>query len=109
MNREEILEKSRNERRDEGEIQAENKGMYIGNIVFTFAFLALLILNYLCNQKSWGYVALASTFEIGESYAKYKFSKNRWDMLAVVGSILACIGAFTVYIVDVLEQMGWVN
>ena len=109
MNREEILEKSRNERRDEGVVEAENKGRHIGIIAFTIVFLVMLLFNYLCNQKNYGYVALYLTFAVGESYVKYKFTKDKLDLLTVVGLTLAGIGAFCVYIIDVLEQMGWVN
>ena len=78
MNREEILERSRNERRDEGEVEAENRGRHIGLMVFTIAFLAILLFNFLCKQKSYGYVALYWTFVVGESYTNISLRRINW-------------------------------
>ena len=46
MNREEILEKSRKEKQDEGMLNAENRGRKLGMVAFCIVFIAIMLINF---------------------------------------------------------------
>ena len=47
MNKEEILARSRNERIDEGVIEAENRGRKLGYFIFSVVCIFILIFNFI--------------------------------------------------------------
>ncbi len=56
MNKEEILEKSRKEKSDEGLIAAENQGRKIGIGVFCGVFVFIILFNFFYGQPNYGVV-----------------------------------------------------
>ena len=90
MNKEDILRKSRNEHKDEGMIQVENKGREIGYIVFVIVFLIVILMNMFHGVDNYGPFAMFWAFLAAESYPKYKFTKRKSDLFTI---ILSSIGA----------------
>lgn len=85
MNKEEILNKSRQSKKDEGLEYIENKGRKIGYIAFIFVFSFIIIFNALVGQKSDAIGALFWTFMVAENIAKYQFTHDRKNLIAAIG------------------------
>ncbi len=105
MNKEEILEKSRQIHQDEGMEHAENKGRKIGFIAFSilFAFLAIFSLFY---GESVTFYAISSLFWAsiaGESYGKYSFTKTKIYLISAIAQSIASFLSVANYIVTTLR------
>lgn len=96
MDKQEILEKSRREKADEGVTYAENRGRRYGEISFCLLMIAVLIYNfakgldsYLPLSLLWGYLA-------AEGLGKYQVRQDRkglwWIVFGAIASVcfLAC-------------------
>lgn len=92
MNKEDILNKSRQSRKDEGLEYVENKGRKIGYIAFTCVFFFIVIFNAFIGRKSYAVAALFWTFIVGENIAKYQFTHEKKHIfLATFSSILTIL------------------
>lgn len=90
MNKEEILERSRQSHKDEGVEYAENQGRKIGFGVFVILFAFLVIFNFIYGETNTFYAisSLFWAFMAAEAYAKYRFVKQKaYLVTAVAGSI----------------------
>ncbi len=74
MNKEEILEKSRKSKEDEGFTNAENKGRSAGTVVFVLLCAIALIVNLIKGQPIYLIAALIFGYMATEAYPKYKFT-----------------------------------
>ena len=92
MNKEEILMKSRKEKKDEGMIQAENHGREIGISAFCLVFIFVYLFNFFTNQPNHGPFAMFWAFMAAEAYPKYRFSKSKaYLVTTIAGSITSII------------------
>lgn len=94
MKKEDILEKSRQSRKDEGVEYAENQGRKIGFIALTLLFAVLAILSLLFWQIGTLHAvsSLFWTYFSVEAYGKYRFTKKKaYLILSVFGSIAAIV------------------
>ncbi|MCC0638340.1 MULTISPECIES: DUF6442 family protein [unclassified Clostridioides] len=91
MNKEEILNKSRQSRKDEGLEYVENKGRKIGYIAFTCVFCFIVIFNAFIGQKSYTVAALFWTFIVAESIAKYQFTRKKQYIFVATFSLIVTI------------------
>lgn len=103
MNREEILAKSREEKHDEGFLEAENQGRKIGMIAFCIIFIFIIIFNLINGIKSYGPMTMFWAFLAAESYPKYRFTKNKLYLCHTIVSAIASLGFLLCYILTALE------
>jgi len=104
MLKEEVLEKSRSERTDEGMENAENQGRRIGFIAFVFVFLALALFNLFVGETGTFYAMLSLfwVFLAAEAYAKYRFAKRKVYLVTVISGSIASLGFLANHILVVL-------
>lgn len=92
MNKEEILNKSRQSKKDEGLEYVENKGRKIGYIAFTCVFCFITIFNIFIGQKNDAMLALFWTFIVAENIAKFQFTHDIKNLIVAIGfSILTIL------------------
>lgn len=101
MKKEEILEKSRREKRDEGKEFVLDRGRKSGALGMVIIFSILAIFN-LYNKRQVTNFALLSMFfgYLGcESFGIYYITKKRMDLLKIIiGSVLS-VYFFVMYII----------
>lgn len=89
MNKEEILEKSRREHKDEGLIDAENKGRGVGITAFCIVFVIIVIFNFFHGQNNNAPFAMFWAFMAAEAYPKYKFTKSTSSLITTIAGGIA--------------------
>lgn len=98
VNKEEILAKSRNEKNDEGLIDATNRGQRKGIVTFCLVFIFIVLFNLFTGQSNYAPMAMFFAFNAAEAYPKYKFTKNKAHLVTTIASSIACI-AFLINLV----------
>lgn len=92
MNKEEILNKSRQEKSDEGIDFIENKGRKLGFTLFVCVYVFILAFNAEMGRSSYELYSLCLTFLSAQSIQKYKFTrKKRYLIVSIVGIIAAIV------------------
>ena len=98
MEKQDILEKSRREKRDEGVTYAENAGRRYGMIAFCLLNSAVILYNlvkglarYLPLAPFWGYLA-------AEGLGKYQVRRERKDLWGGVCGAVASLGFLPCYV-----------
>ena len=76
MKKDEILEKAREENKDEGIDNVNNKGLSLGYKIFILLSIILIVFNRFNNIESYDILSLMFGFSVAESYSRYKFSKE---------------------------------
>jgi hypothetical protein len=76
MKKDEILEKAREEKKDEGIDNVNNKGLSLGHKIFILLSVFLLVFNKFNNIESYDVVSLMFVFSAARYYTEYKFSKE---------------------------------
>ncbi|MBT9777630.1 hypothetical protein GPL15_14090 [Clostridium sp. MCC353] len=103
MNKDEILAKSRAEKRDEGMEQAENKGRRIGISAFCGVFIFIVVFNLFHGQSSYVPQAMFWAFIAAESYPKYRFTNSKTYLVSTVAGTIASAASLASYIIGVLR------
>jgi hypothetical protein len=105
MLKEEILERSRNEKADEGMENAENQGRKIGFIAFVFMFLVLIIYNIFLGQLDTFYAlsALFWVFLSVEAYGKYRFAKKQTYLVITIAGAVASLASLANHVIMTLN------
>ncbi|HAZ36833.1 MAG TPA: hypothetical protein DEF85_08450 [Clostridiaceae bacterium] len=105
MDKEKILEKSREIHQDEGMEHAESQGREIGFIAFCILFIFLVIFN-LFYGESVTFYAISSLFwalSAGESYGKYRFAKTKLHFISAIVCSITSILSVANYIIITLR------
>jgi hypothetical protein len=104
MLKEEVLERSRNEKADEGMENAENQGRKIGFWAFGIIFTVLLLFNLFMEKTDTFYAILALfwVFSASEAYAKYRFTKKRVYLVTTIASGIASLAYLANHVLNVL-------
>lgn len=103
MNKDEILERSRKEKKDEGLEYAMNKGRRIGTAGMSAMFIIIVIFNLTKGINNYAVFAIFWTYIGLENLGKYTVTRER---KLLFGSI-ACILAGLLYLVSyILYVMG---
>ncbi|MBT2292239.1 hypothetical protein J7E73_24525 [Paenibacillus albidus] len=92
MKKEEILEKSREEKRDEGKEFVFNKGRKSGVIGMVILFGILAVFNLYNNRQETTYALVAMFFGYlgSESFGIYTLTNKKMDLLkTIIGCILS--------------------
>lgn len=102
MNREEILEKSRKEKQDEGMLNAENRGRKLGMVAFCIVFIAIMLINFCTGHSNHAPLTMFWAFLAAEAYPKYKFTGRKSYLVITVAGGLASLFALLNYLVEIM-------
>ncbi|MDD6795938.1 MAG: DUF6442 family protein [Clostridiaceae bacterium] len=105
MNKEEILEKSRQSTIDEGIEHAENEGRKTGYIIFTIVYAFIITFNLFFGESDT-FHALSSLFSIfiaTEAFQKYRFIKNKIYLISAIAAGMTSIISLINYILTTLR------
>ena len=101
MTREEILEKSRMEKSDEGMREAENRGRKIGITAFCLMEIVIILFNFFTGQSNYVPFAIFWAFSGTESYSKYRFTGQRTFLLITILGGVASVLFFVCHVLEV--------
>ena len=103
MNRDEILQRSRAEKEDEGNTFLENRGRRFGVVGFCAMYILLVVFNFATGQSSyalhalfWGYTAL-------DAWGKYRPSRRKVFLTTAVMAGFASLCFLTCHVLEVLR------
>jgi len=102
MNKEEILEKSREAKSDEGSQYAQNKGRRIGVAAMMILFIILILYNLFMGIDNNAIFALFWTYLGFESYGKYRFTKGKAELVGAIAGMIAGAGFLAGYLISTL-------
>lgn len=99
MDKEKILAKSRQEKKDEGEEFIANKGRNIGEngMILMFVILTIVSLVYGDRRTILALIAMESTYRGFESYGRYQVMKDKTTKFNMVCCLLTGIGSLFLY------------
>ncbi len=105
MNKEKILEKSRQSQKDEGIEYAENQGRKIGFITFSLLFVFIAIFNLFFGESSTFHAvsSLFWAFIAAEGYGKYHFLKSKVYLVTVIAGSIASVISVVNYVLATLR------
>ena len=92
MTKEEILEKSRKENKDEGIEYVDNSGKRYGVAALCIMFVVLAVLNICQGKSNSQLLAISFAYLGGESWGIYKAGHQKSKLvLAVIGIVIAVV------------------
>ncbi len=97
MKREEILEKSRTSKEDEGVQYIENKSRKYGVIAFTTMFFIITIFNHINKIDNDIAKILFLAYLSAEAFGRYKIGNEKFFLVTTIASGLASVLTFIVY------------
>ncbi len=103
MNKDEILEKARNEKNDEGFDSTRYKLYSRWYRFSTFLILALYIFNKVHRLDSYDIFIFYWGISAIEYYSKYRINENIFDMIKAVGTAIASLYCLVSYIFSVIN------
>lgn len=102
MNKEEILQASRAQKEDEGQIYAEQYGRKIGYIAFSVLFAAIVLFNLFMEQSNYVPFTLFWAFFGAEAYGKYRVTQKKSHLFTTVCSAIAAVCFLAAYVIQTL-------
>lgn len=99
MNKDEILEKSRAEKDDEGMQEAENRGRRIGEIAFCSIFIFIVLFNFFTGQDNYAAMSMFWAFMAAQAYPKYQFTKKKVFLVTAIAGAAASIASLVSFII----------
>ncbi|MEA4972852.1 hypothetical protein SDC9_101157 [bioreactor metagenome] len=106
MNKEEILNKSRKEKVDEGIIHSEEKGRKIGMKIFCGVFIFIVLFNmFFGHGDNTTFFAVSSmfwAFVAGEAFPKYQFTHTKSYLITTVAGGIASAAYLASFVLAVL-------
>ncbi len=103
MKKEEILARSRAEKRDEGVEFELGKGRLYGITGMTVLYLALLIFNWVYNQNNSSLFAMYWTYLAFEMLGRYRVIKKKSLLAGGILSAMAAAGFLIAHIITVVR------
>lgn len=95
MDKNSILEKSRNSKRDEGMEYAEDKGRKVGFVIFCFIYLFIILFNLFFSRFSNPvFYATSSMFWVfisAEAFQKFKFTQKKIYLVTTISGAIATV------------------
>ncbi|WNS42327.1 DUF6442 family protein [Paenibacillus sp. MMS20-IR301] len=100
MNKEEILERSRGEKRDEGKEFVSHSGRKTGVMAMVILFVILAVFSLYNNRQETTYALITMFFGYlgSESFGMYKLTHAKTDLLKTVIGCIVCIVFLVLYI-----------
>lgn len=103
MNREEILQKSRDAKQDEGFVQAENQGRRMGITALSVVFLFIILFNFFNDQDTYAPFSMLWAFIAAEAYPKFRFTRNRAYLVTTICASIATLCYLSCYVINVVK------
>ncbi len=107
MDKNTVLEKSRNSRSDEGIEYAESKGRKIGFVIFSLIFLFIILFNlFFSGGNNSVFYAASSMFWIfisTDAFEKFKFTRKKSHLVITIAGGVATIIWLANFIIITLE------
>jgi hypothetical protein len=105
MKKEEILEKSREEKRDEGKEFVLDKGRKSGVIGMVIIFCILAVFNLYTNRQETNSALLALIFGyLGfEGLGLYRITKKKMDLIRIIAGCIVSITFLIIYLNKVIN------
>ena len=103
MDREEILQKSRQENADEGFQHAEDTGRKIGFLAFAVVFILIVLFNLFHGKDNYAPFAMFWAFTAAEAYPKYKFTQNKAYLITAVCGAIASLASLLSFVLSCLR------
>lgn len=91
MNKNEVLQKSREQKEDEGVIYANNRGRSTGVIGFCSLFIVVVMFNFFTGQSNHVPFALFWAYGAAEAYGKYRITHGRGLLVTVIFAAIASV------------------
>jgi len=93
MKREEVLERSRKDKTDEGKEFVFNKGRKTGFIGMLILFCILAVFNLYNNRQETNFALLSMMFGYlsCESFGTYNITKRKVDLFKIIIGFVVCI------------------
>jgi hypothetical protein len=101
MNRDDILERSRKEKEDEGQVAADNTGRKIGYLAFIVVYILLVIYSMLSGEYKtmWAIIGLFWVPITFLHYGRYRFSKEKKYLVTAIICGIASITTLLAYVI----------
>lgn len=103
MNKKQILEKAKKEKKDEGYEVAKVKGQQLGFSIFLILSIFLIMFNLINRENNDAIYSLFWCFFSGKFYQRYKFSENRINLLGTVATGIVSFLSLVNYVMGVLK------
>ena len=102
MDKNEILQKSRLENKDEGMLVAKNKGALLGKRLMAGMCAVILLASFIIEKKvnigQCVVLSVINSFLVGENIEEYRFTKKKSDLWAIILYSAIAIVWFALYI-----------
>ncbi len=102
MKKEEILEKSRNSKEDEGEQFIENRSRRYGVTGFMLMFIAITLFNLINNIDNHVASILFFAYVSAEAFCRYRIGKNKFFLLTTICGGGASVLGLVNYVLNIL-------
>lgn len=103
MKKEDILERSRNEKKDEGVEYTMSKGRKIGVAGMASMFIILFLFNFFTGQDNYMVEALFWSYIGFESFGRYSVTKQKVLLFTAIVGVIVGILALATHIISVLR------
>ena len=103
MTKEEILAKSRNEKKDEGTEYIASRGRRWGVGAMSLMFIALSVFNWANGQDNDQLLAVFWAYLSFEEYGMYKVNHERMRLIAAILGLVAAVLFAVCYVITVLR------
>lgn len=103
MDRDEILKRSRAEKRDEGEVYAADKGRRAGVVAFCLVSAIIVVFDFFTGQNSYAPFAMFWAYIAAEGWGKYRASGVRTHLWVVVFGGVGAVCWLACYILSVVK------
>lgn len=104
MTKEEILEKSRKEKKDEGTEYMMNKGRRYGVMAMSSMFIILAVFNMYQGQDNNQILAIFWAYLGYESYGMYTVTHQKKRLVAAAAGVIAGILFVITYVIHVIAK-----
>lgn len=84
MDKNEILARSRAEKRDEGEAYVKDRGRRAGVVGFCAITVVILVFNFIMGQNNYVPLAMFWAYMAAEGWGKYRVSRVKADLWVMV-------------------------
>ena len=103
MTKEEILAKSRNEKKDEGTEYIASRGRRWGVGAMSLMFIALSVFNWANGQDNDQLLAVFWAYLSFEEYGMYKVNHERMRLIAAICGLIVAVLFAVCYVITVLR------
>ena len=103
MTKEEILAKSRNEKKDEGTEYIASRGRRWGVGAMSLMFIALSVFNWANGQDNYQLLAVFWAYLSFEAYGMYKVNHERMRLIAAICGLIVAVLFAVCYVITVLR------